>query len=133
MTRCVVGSGQSVPLGVCRSLLRLVPCVCVLLQRVGDPGFSVNESAEYKDLELLNRARLRWEEENKKSAQKQPEGQCVALFVPLQTFVAPILTGAKSGHNAAKGGGKKRSAWTPGKGQERGARSNARLCSLFQL
>ena len=52
-------------------------------------------------------------------------------FVLLQKSVAPILTGAKGGHNAAKGGGKKRSAWTPGKGQQKGARLSARLCSLF--
>ena len=70
------------------SVLRLVPCARRALQITGDLGFSVNESAEYKDPDILNRARLKFEEEYKKSAQKQTDGQCAAHFVFRHLFVS---------------------------------------------
>ena len=64
-------------------------CASVLSQCAGDPGFSVSEASECKDLELLNRARLRWEEENKKSAGKASGGKRVVSWTPARN---PVLS-----------------------------------------
>jgi len=78
-TRCAAGSGPSVPLGVRLSFFNVCYAFRVNVPFTGDPGFCVNEASQHKDLELLNRARLKWEAENKKTAGKNSDGLCVGF------------------------------------------------------
>ena len=90
-TRCAAGSGPSVPLGVRLSFFNVCYAFRICVPAAGDPGFCVDEASQHKDLELLNRARLKWEEENKKTAGKNSDGLRVGFARCCKISASPTL------------------------------------------
>ena len=119
MTRCVAGSGLSVPSGVC----------CFQHRSWRAPVFCRNAQATQASVSVRPLSAKTWNF----STEPGSGGKRRTRRVLERLLAASVLShgrrhatlfclhfaGASSGRQAAKGGGKKRQ-WTPGKGQEKG-------------